>query len=92
MVLYIPSRSLSPLHIVQSNGLLLDTNAFLVPQWGGIKIHNIAFNDRKQPINLGSGQLHEIMELYVEQLRKLLGVKPISIKHQQRLLVFFYLN
>jgi phosphatidylinositol glycan class S len=92
MVLYIPSRSLSPIHILQSNRLILDTNAFLVPQWGGIKIHNINFNDEKEPIKLDSGKLHEIMELYVEQLRKLLGVKPISIKHQQTLLVFFYLN
>jgi|FrelakmetLWP11LW_1041352.scaffolds.fasta_scaffold322586_1 phosphatidylinositol glycan class S len=34
-------RSESPLHIMDSDNKILETNAFLVPRWGGVAIQNI---------------------------------------------------
>lgn len=39
-VVYIPEKSFSPLHIKHPKGGLLESNAFLIPQWGGIAILN----------------------------------------------------
>lgn len=44
-ILYVPPKNITPLHILDDNGTTLPTNAFIIPQWGGIIIHN-AFEDK----------------------------------------------
>lgn len=39
-VVYVPETSFSPLHIKSPEGGYSETNAFLIPQWGGIVILN----------------------------------------------------
>lgn len=87
-VLYIPQQSQTPLYILKSDGGILGTNGFLIPRWGGIIIQNAAFDSRKQ-LYFNADQLHEFMEFYVQQLRSLMGIKPLTIKHHSTLLVFF---
>lgn len=70
LVLYVPPPSQSPLFIVQSNGQVLSSNAFLIPRWGGIIISN------PPSPHLGVNDLKPYMQLYIAQLRELLGIKP----------------
>jgi GPI-anchor transamidase subunit S len=73
-------------------GAILESNGFLIPQWGGIVIVNPSFDDSSSPIHLGEDQLHSLMEIYIEQLRSLLGITPLSVKHQADLLVLAILT
>jgi len=76
-LLYIPSHSTSPLMIVHSDGTELLSNAFLIPQWGGIVVENFPrTGDHK---HLSKADLHPIMETFAQQLLTLLGVVPIKI-------------
>ncbi|ORX84479.1 hypothetical protein BCR32DRAFT_266273 [Anaeromyces robustus] len=81
-ILYIPPYSQSPLYIHDSKGEILETNAFLIPRWGGIVIDK---NRNNTMDNIGEHQyiysfkdLHPIMELFLDQLRSLLGINEIK--------------
>ncbi|KNC97334.1 GPI-anchor transamidase GPI17 [Spizellomyces punctatus DAOM BR117] len=82
-VLYIPPQSQSPLHVVTSKNDVLDTNAFLIPRWGGVVISNAKEIGVR---HFSVDDLHPIMEVYVAQLRDLLGVKHIRIRNVETLL------
>ncbi|KAJ3321469.1 GPI transamidase component [Boothiomyces sp. JEL0866] len=69
-IVYVPPRQSSPLQIFRSDGTLLESNAFLIPQWGGIIIRD------PKPL-LESNDLQSVMELFAQQLRQLLGFKII---------------
>jgi phosphatidylinositol glycan class S len=84
-ILYIPPQKTSPLLVVRSDGIalnliigsLLPSNAFLIPQWGGIVIENFPkTNGRK---HLSTSDLHPIIETFTQQLLTLLGVVPVEI-------------
>ncbi|KAI8909209.1 phosphatidylinositol-glycan biosynthesis class S protein-domain-containing protein [Gorgonomyces haynaldii] len=79
-LLYVPVQSQSPLLIVDSGGKST-TNAFLVPRWGGIVIQN-----RQGDLHLDPTALHPIMERFIEQLRLLLGIKPLELRNIHRLM------
>ncbi|CDK25356.1 unnamed protein product [Kuraishia capsulata CBS 1993] len=64
-VVYVPSEANSPITIKGSN-----SNSFLVPQWGGLKIHNAP---KGLPIILEHDTLSPIMEIFASQLLSLLG-------------------
>lgn len=74
-VLYIPSASIRPLHIYTSNALILPTNAFLVPRWGGVLISNPEVESQQ---HLTVSDLQPAMEVFIAQLRTLIGVKPLQ--------------
>jgi len=81
-ILYIPPYSQSPLYIHDSKGEILETNAFLIPRWGGIVIdknrNNTMDNDSEHQYIYSFKDLHPIMELFLNQLRSLLGINEIK--------------
>ena len=92
-VIYLPKRTEYPLHIRQDQrSNVTPTNAFLVPQWGGVVLYN--------PPEMGSGQdmelqreavaqdklnvsvrMEELMPLIIGQLKMLLGV-PVHVSRR----------
>ncbi|RUS21025.1 hypothetical protein BC937DRAFT_93809 [Endogone sp. FLAS-F59071] len=77
-ILYIPSASETPLRIHNSKGNPISSNAFLIPRWGGIVIRNppaasIAVHYHR----FTRKDLKPIMEIFVSQLRGLLGVHDL---------------
>ncbi|KAJ3050492.1 hypothetical protein HK097_008555 [Rhizophlyctis rosea] len=75
-VLYIPPKSQTPLVLLRSDGQPHPTNAFLIPRWGGIVVRDPPTSDR-----LSLDDLHPIMEIFLAQLRGLLGVKETRISN-----------
>lgn len=65
-------------------GAILQTNAFLVPSWGGIVIRNLP---QAQDTHFTLEDLHDVFELFISQTRSLLGVKATTVKHHLSLLV-----
>ncbi|KAI9357584.1 phosphatidylinositol-glycan biosynthesis class S protein-domain-containing protein [Zopfochytrium polystomum] len=83
-IVYVPQASQSPLYVVGSDA----TNGFLIPQWGGIVIANPT-----RPVDTIGGRFHfdvdelrPAFEVFVAQLRGLLGVEAVSIPAPERLL------
>jgi phosphatidylinositol glycan class S len=64
-ILYVPGPEQSPLHIGDSG-----QTSWIVPQWGGVQIHNMANNATQ----LTAADLEEDMLIFAEQLTTLLGV------------------
>ncbi|KAJ7634753.1 phosphatidylinositol-glycan biosynthesis class S protein-domain-containing protein [Roridomyces roridus] len=74
-ILFIPSESHKPLQILDSNGNPSSSDAFLLPQWGGIVIYN-------PPSDLDSSQLPpsaltSVFSTFAHQLLILLGVPSL---------------
>ena len=76
-VLYIPEKEVSPLQILHADGTAANSNAFMISQWGGVKIHNL-FPKKSENVRLTIHDLHPIMEVFGEQLRVLLGIEPVD--------------
>ncbi|KAJ3333345.1 hypothetical protein HDU76_009148 [Blyttiomyces sp. JEL0837] len=77
LIMYVPPKSQSPLHVVTSQGYTLHTNGFLIPQWGGIVISN---PDRERDsLTYSVAALKPVMEVFLAQLRGLLGVKEVKL-------------
>ncbi|TPX37638.1 hypothetical protein SmJEL517_g00595 [Synchytrium microbalum] len=85
-VLYVPEASVIPLHILRPNGHKLETNAFLIPQWGGITITNPPNNTTTTTINkilkFTRDDLKPFLEIVVAQMRGLVGVSSVVIADQ----------
>ncbi|KAI8926129.1 phosphatidylinositol-glycan biosynthesis class S protein [Entophlyctis helioformis] len=77
LIVYIPPAQQSPLYVQHSDGSLLKTNAFLIPQWGGIIVKNTPQDMSRLHYTLSD--LHPMMEVFVAQLRGLFGVDPVWI-------------
>ncbi|EGC36310.1 hypothetical protein DICPUDRAFT_54711 [Dictyostelium purpureum] len=77
-IIYIPSKSQSPLYIRSDQ----DSNSFLIPQWGGIIIHNTNTNKIKQGeiVDL-TNEIENQMITFKYQLKELLGIKS---NHEQQ--------
>jgi len=78
-ILFVPAKTQSPLHIKNNDGSLSKTNAFSIPQWGGIVIYNP--DNSSKEIDFTAEKLRPVMQLFVGQLRDLLGVNPVERKH-----------
>lgn len=65
-ILYVPGPSLAPLTVDGSEG----TNAWLIPQWGGVVIHNPATSSH----HLTAADLHAPFLTFSHQLLSLLGL------------------
>ncbi|KAJ3085980.1 hypothetical protein HK102_013631 [Quaeritorhiza haematococci] len=81
-ILYVPPESQRPLHLMRSNGEFLPSNAFLIPQWGGIVVSNPtttpAPNSLPRTHKYTSDELKSVMEIFIAQLRSLVGVKKVE--------------
>lgn len=71
-LLYIPPAEQTPLFITDGMGRSLETNAFLVSQWGGIVIRNYKMSG-SDSVSL-QDELTEVMEVWGNQLKDLLGI------------------
>ncbi|KAH9899174.1 phosphatidylinositol-glycan biosynthesis class S protein-domain-containing protein [Cubamyces lactineus] len=76
-VLFIPSSQNSPLHILDPTGSVHPSNAFLLPQWGGIVLFNPSHHPSStlNPIpHLSTTDLSPVFRTFAHQLLTLLGV------------------
>ncbi|KAJ3188868.1 hypothetical protein HDU85_004582 [Gaertneriomyces sp. JEL0708] len=76
-LVFIPSAENTPLHLVTSNNEVLDTNAFLMPRWGGVVIVNP--DEERGEVDLSAEKLEPVMRIFLRQLRDLMGVKAVEI-------------
>ncbi|CAG8531297.1 2475_t:CDS:10 [Ambispora leptoticha] len=75
-ILYVPSKKQSPLYIHDSKGFITENNAFLIPRWGGIVISNPDTSNETYKFTVE--ELKPVMEIFVSQLRGLLGVQEFK--------------
>ncbi|RDX43117.1 hypothetical protein OH76DRAFT_1410447, partial [Lentinus brumalis] len=76
-VLFIPSAKNSPLHILDHEGSIHPSNAFLLPQWGGIVLLNPTHppSSTLNPLpRLSAADLDPVFNTFAYQLLTLLGV------------------
>ncbi|CAG8612064.1 1296_t:CDS:2 [Paraglomus brasilianum] len=76
LILYTPEANQSPLHIHNSKGHPIDNNAFLIPRWGGIVISNPQTTNNSYKLTVE--ELKPIIEIFISQLRGLLGVRKFT--------------
>ncbi|KAI9011144.1 phosphatidylinositol-glycan biosynthesis class S protein [Gaertneriomyces semiglobifer] len=81
-LVFIPSAENTPLHLVKSNNEILDTNAFLMPRWGGVVIVNP--DEQTGEVDLSADKLEPVMSIFLSQLRDLMGVKAVEIPNTLR--------
>ncbi|KAI8055911.1 phosphatidylinositol-glycan biosynthesis class S protein [Syncephalis plumigaleata] len=77
MLVYTPSPSNGRIYLLDAANTRLPLNAFLIPQWGGVVIENPS-NERGAQGELELltvDRLQPIMEIFLSQLRDLLGVR-----------------
>ncbi|KAJ7167335.1 phosphatidylinositol-glycan biosynthesis class S protein-domain-containing protein [Mycena crocata] len=72
-ILFIPSTSRRPLQILDAHGLPSTSDAFLLPQWGGIVIYNPPA-ELQDNVHLPSSALNSVFSTFSTQLLALLGV------------------
>ncbi|KAJ3020135.1 hypothetical protein HKX48_001241 [Thoreauomyces humboldtii] len=83
-IIYVPSLSVRPLYLVKDNGELTRSNAFLMPRWGGVAISNPPATNSSYYFDVA--ELHPFMEIFISQLRDLLGVKAVRIPNASLLM------
>ena len=85
-VLFIPSAKHSPLHILEDDDTSLSaSDAFLLPQWGGIVLHNPthSLSSTLNPLpRLTAADLDPIFNTFAYQLLTLLGVPGLPPRVQ----------
>ncbi|KIO23158.1 hypothetical protein M407DRAFT_78419, partial [Tulasnella calospora MUT 4182] len=82
-VLFIPAANRSPLHVSDSQGKASHSNAFVLPQWGGIVVYN-APSLASAASHLDVQTLHSTFRNFDAQLRSLLGVPPLPTDLRHR--------
>lgn len=72
-------------------GNIMESNAFLIPRWGGVIIKN---PDRSTGAhNFSLEELKSIMSIFITQLRGLLGVHDVWTEAKHALVfIFSYIN
>jgi len=75
LITYVPATNHRPTLIRDTSGTAVASNAFAIPQWGGVAIVN---PDADTTI-LTAEMMRPVMAAYVSQLRALLGVRPITL-------------
>ncbi|TFK34450.1 phosphatidylinositol-glycan biosynthesis class S protein-domain-containing protein [Crucibulum laeve] len=82
-VLFIPSSDRRPLKIANADGSLSASGAFLLPQWGGIVIHNPTPQDVPSDTDLPPTDLDQVFSVFSNQLLALLGVPHLPVGVQR---------
>ncbi|GFS10068.1 GPI transamidase component PIG-S-like [Elysia marginata] len=75
LIACIPTKNKSPLHIKDSTGSLLKSDAFLSPRWGGVMIYNLEKNKSNQTLETVQLDMHKLMEVFAAQIRLLLNIQ-----------------
>ncbi|KAF9788052.1 phosphatidylinositol-glycan biosynthesis class S protein-domain-containing protein [Thelephora terrestris] len=75
-VLFVPSIPHRPLYLLDSEGTPMKSNAFILPQWGGIVIHNFS-PDMTSNLHMTPEHLEGIFSAFRLQLFTLLGVPEL---------------
>ncbi|KAL4072489.1 phosphatidylinositol-glycan biosynthesis class S protein-domain-containing protein [Scleroderma yunnanense] len=75
-ILFVPSSSRQPLHILDAYGSPTKQTAFLLPQWGGIYIFN-QFGHSNTRSQLSTVDLSPVFSAFANQLSALLGVPSL---------------
>ncbi|TFK49083.1 hypothetical protein OE88DRAFT_1663454 [Heliocybe sulcata] len=80
-LMFIPSASRRPLHILNDAGMPTGSHSFILPQWGGVVIHNPPF-ETEDNFYLSASQLDHVSSIFRLQLLSLLGVPrlPSGVK------------
>ncbi|EJC97646.1 uncharacterized protein FOMMEDRAFT_115195 [Fomitiporia mediterranea MF3/22] len=74
-VIFVPSASRRPLRILDDEGSPTESNAFVIPQWGSIFIHNPSSPSSES--HLSPRELYPAFSVFRAQLLSLLGVAPL---------------
>ncbi|KAG0094019.1 hypothetical protein BGZ92_010031 [Podila epicladia] len=77
-LVYVPKSNDSPLVIKQGPEHTSTTDSFLIPRWGGITILN-RNNSSVDADTISVKELEQVMDVFLTQLRDLLGVPDLSI-------------
>lgn len=72
LAVFVPSPSHSPLTIRHSGDKTSD--GFIVPQWGGIVVHNLPVTNRPKSFVFDRATMRSVVTLWVSQLRQLVGL------------------
>ncbi|XP_033102241.1 GPI transamidase component PIG-S-like [Anneissia japonica] len=74
-IVYLPTKSQSPLYVMDAHDNRSLFNAFLSPRWGGVLVYNTPENvedkSERDPLKV---DMQYVMEVFVGQLRLLLGI------------------
>ncbi|EJD39576.1 hypothetical protein AURDEDRAFT_116108 [Auricularia subglabra TFB-10046 SS5] len=73
-IVFIPSAAHRPLHVLTAQGSIAHSNAFIIPQWGGIAVYNPS--DASPQEMLDTRALLSVFRTFHTQLLLLLGVPP----------------
>lgn len=85
---YVPTAEQAPLHITGADGKLVQSNAFLVPRWGGVAIYNAKSNPGPEQV-AEDMDMGGVVAIFLTQLRELLGLqKQDRLPDKVRLLPF----
>ncbi|KAF8637911.1 hypothetical protein AX17_002534 [Amanita inopinata Kibby_2008] len=76
-VLFVPSSHQSPLRILNADGTVSSSNAFLLPQWGTILLYNAPHRNLDISSELSISDLEPIFETFAAQLLTLLGAPQL---------------
>ena len=63
----------------RDNGSLIPNNAVLIPGFGGFQIYSVANHTETSSVFLDRGLLKPILQVFLSQLRRLLGILPWTV-------------
>jgi len=81
-VVFVPATYHAPTHLIYPNDSIVETNAFTIPKWGGILIHNPTHKTASTNMSrhiLDLDDLHGMMQVFLAQFRGLLGIHPLQL-------------
>lgn len=83
-VIYIPTREQTPLRIYDAHGQPVQTNAFLLPQWGGFHFYNCPLPENASLPHTFHLEERIFMEVFLTQFRLLLGLPYMGEINDQK--------
>jgi phosphatidylinositol glycan class S len=87
LVMYIPAKKSRPLYLLKHNGALSGTDSFLIHRWGGISVQNLPTGYDDLAYHFDTHTMKPVMEIFVAQLRELLGIRETTIYNAAELFV-----
>ena len=77
---------------VNEDGTPLESNAFLIPRWGGVLIYNVDIDQDQKPPIQESVNMQRLMSVFLTQFRLLLGLRDEEIAATRNLQVIAIKN
>ncbi|KAJ1971852.1 GPI transamidase component, partial [Dimargaris verticillata] len=93
-ITYVPSEPLAPLHLLTASGDPAPLNAFVIPRWGGVVVHNLLSSSTATTAappkhTLTADELTPVLQVFLAQLRQLLGITDPIHAAQRELATHF---